>query len=210
MNVLIIHAHPDPNSFNAAMKNAAVEALTAAGHQVQVSDLYAMGFKAIIGADDFPVRASTDRLQILREQRHAVEQGAIPRDVANELEKLFWADLIIFQFPLWWGSMPAILKGYVERVFMLGKIYGRGTDGLLGRKGMVAMTEGGPIPEAERPAAVEESIRRYLGEVHGNVFALAKLETVRPFIVFGPGHISPEERSAYLSQYQEYLLSVTN
>ena len=69
MNVLIVYAHPEPASFNGAMKDVAVETLTTAGHAVTVSDLYAMRFNAVVGAEDFRgERVDAARLTIAAEQ----------------------------------------------------------------------------------------------------------------------------------------------
>ena len=62
-------------------------------------------------------------------------------DISGEIEKLFWCDTLILQFPLWWFSVPAIMKGWIDRVFVNGAVYGGGrrydTGGLAGRRAMV-------------------------------------------------------------------------
>ncbi|MFJ8675697.1 NAD(P)H-dependent oxidoreductase [Streptomyces sp. NPDC093589] len=106
MKVLIVHAHPEPASFNSALKDTAVATLTAQGHEVKVSDLYGTGFKTIPDADDFTgLRKDRDRLQVdreHREQEYQYETGTYPPDVAAEQAKVLWCDLMIFQFPIWW------------------------------------------------------------------------------------------------------------
>ena len=116
MNVLIIHAHPEAKSFNTALMQLATEQLTAAGHQVQVSDLYEMNWNPVASANDFAQRKNPEYLVYALEQRHNYEQQAIAPDIAAELEKLKAADLVIFNFPLYWFSVPAILKGWIDRV----------------------------------------------------------------------------------------------
>lgn len=149
MNVLIVYAHPEPQSLNGSLKNLAVETLRSLGHEVKVSDLYAMRWKAVADAGDFPDRAYPDRLRYAGESKHAYLGGAQSADVADEQEKLLWADAVIFQFPLWWFSAPAILKGWVERVYAYGFAYGvgphegerwgdrYGEGNLLGRRAML-------------------------------------------------------------------------
>jgi NAD(P)H dehydrogenase (quinone) len=127
MNVLIVYAHPEPRSFNGAMRDVAVETLASAGHEVVVSDLYAMHFNAVVGADDFTgERADPGFLSIAREQTKAYEIGTLAPDIVAEQEKLRRADLVIFQFPIWWFGMPAILKGWADRVFARGFAYSTG------------------------------------------------------------------------------------
>src|SRR5438876_465948 len=123
MKILIVYAHPEPRSFNAALKNFAVEILTEAGHSVQVSDLYAMDFNCTGGPDDFLEREDPGFFAYQREQIHASAASLFVPELKAEMEKLVWADFLIFQFPLWWFSVPAILKGWVDRVFAMGFSY---------------------------------------------------------------------------------------
>jgi NAD(P)H dehydrogenase (quinone) len=75
MNILIVYAHPDPQSLTASLKNFAVDVLTQAGHFVQISDLYAMNWKATIDGDDFLERINPDRLDIVKESGTAFSEG---------------------------------------------------------------------------------------------------------------------------------------
>jgi NAD(P)H dehydrogenase (quinone) len=141
MNVLIVYAHPEPKSFNGAMKDVAVETLRGAGHEVVVSDLYAMGFNPVAGQGDMMgERSKTESFSLAREQTVAYENGTLASDIKVEQEKLRKADLVIFQFPIWWFGMPAIMKGWADRVFARGFAYlpGRKYDtGLM--KGKLAL-----------------------------------------------------------------------
>ncbi len=101
MNVFIVYAYPEPQSFNAALKNLAISELTGAGHLVRVSDLYAMQFKAVADREDFTGRQHTRFLKYQREQTHAAQTHGFCRDIQDEQDKLLWADFVIFQFPLW-------------------------------------------------------------------------------------------------------------
>ena len=116
MNVLIVYAHPEPRSLNGALKDFAVARLEAAGHAVQVSDLYAMGWQAVLDAGDSLEREARERFDPSATSLRAFENGWQSVDIAGEQDKLRWADTLILQFPLWWFSMPAILKGWIDRV----------------------------------------------------------------------------------------------
>ena len=148
MNVLIVYAHPEPKSFNGAMKDLAVETLRGAGHEVVVSDLYAMRFNPAVGARRFPRRARRSRIfSASRTSRpRPFETGTLAADIVAEQQKLARADLLILQFPIWWFGMPAILKGWADRVFARGFAYigGRKYDtGMFrGKTAMVAATTG--------------------------------------------------------------------
>src|SRR5690349_25065224 len=115
MNVLLVYAHPEPRSLNGALKDFAAARLEASGHAVQVSDLYAMNWKASLDASDSVVPPIGKRFDPSLDSKHAFENGLQSEDIAREQQKLLWADAVILQFPLWWFSMPAILKGWVER-----------------------------------------------------------------------------------------------
>lgn len=147
MKVLIVYAHPEPDSFGGAMLRTALQALESDGHEVRVSDLYGMGFEPVASAADFQQRRFPDRLQYDREQKLASEKpdGFSP-DIRAELDKLLWCDHLVFQFPLWWFSVPAILKGWIDRVLANGTAYGQGkrldTGGLKGRRAMLAFSTG--------------------------------------------------------------------
>ena len=154
MKVLIVHAHPEPRSFVGALRDVAVEELTRLGHEVRVSDLHALGFRADSGRHDFLEAADPAYLKPQREQMHASERRTFAPDVQAEIEKVLRADTMIWTFPLWWFSVPAILKGWVDRVFVMGAIYGGGrvyaTGALKGRRAMLAFTPAGPRPRTRR------------------------------------------------------------
>ncbi len=155
-HVLIVHAQPEPSSLTRSMVNTARDTLERAGHEVMESDLYAMGWKAVYDAGDFPDRMNTERLSFVQESGHAYAGGTQPADVAEEQRKLLRADLVILQFPLWWFGMPAIMKGWIDRVWAQGLAYGHkgagnrhryGEGGFQGRRAMLSVTTGGPAAD---------------------------------------------------------------
>lgn len=155
MNVLIVFAHPEPKSLNGALKDFMVQRLEKSGHNVQVSDLYAMQWKATLDADDNTKKQEGVRFDPAEDSKQAFYNGTQSADIAHEQEKLRWADAVILQFPLWWFSMPAILKGWVERVYAYGFAYGvgehsdkhwgdrYGEGNLAGKRAMLVVTTGG-------------------------------------------------------------------
>jgi NAD(P)H dehydrogenase (quinone) len=147
MKALIIFAHPEGRSFNGQLKDTIRESLEQQGAVVEVSDLYAMGFDPVESASHFASRKRADIFDVQTEQRKAYERGTSDQDVKGEIAKLLAADLVVFQFPIWWFSMPAILKGWLDRVFVYGLFTSRKRydDGLfVGRRAMVSVTAGGP------------------------------------------------------------------
>lgn len=124
MNILLVYAHPEPTSLNGSLKDFTIRHLQAAGHKVQLSDLYAMQWKTTLDVNDQLDHQAGTRFSPELDSKRAFEQGTQSPDITNEQNKLLWADTVILQFPLWWFSMPAILKGWVERVYAYGFAYG--------------------------------------------------------------------------------------
>lgn len=155
MKVLIVYAHPEPRSLTASLRDVAVDALKAEGHDVRVSDLYAMNWKAQIDRADFGALNMDARLHVAAASGEAFAQHKLTPDVRAEQEKLLWADALILQFPLWWYAMPAILKGWVDRVYAFGFAYGVGEHSdthwgdrygegtFAGKRAMLIVTTGG-------------------------------------------------------------------
>ncbi|XP_076011377.1 NAD(P)H dehydrogenase [quinone] 1 isoform X2 [Genypterus blacodes] len=131
--VLIVYAHHSAGSFNAAVRDVAVEELARQGCRVIVSDLYGMNFKASATEEDITGGMKNPELfQYGEETMHAWMEGRLTDDIITEQRKVQEADLIIFQFPLYWFSFPAIMKGWIDRVlakgfaFSLEKMYNNG------------------------------------------------------------------------------------
>jgi NAD(P)H dehydrogenase (quinone) len=106
MRVVVVVAHPDPDSFNHAIAATATASLTRAGHAVTVLDLYADEFRAAMSPDEREAYHSDRPLLDPMAERHA---GIIKR-----------AEALVFVYPTWWSTMPAILKGWLERVMVPG------------------------------------------------------------------------------------------
>lgn len=144
MNVLVVLGHPEPKSFNAALAEAARKAFETQGHAVHISDLYAQGFLAEISRADFKASRDPAMLNIIREQGHAWKTDGFADEIKREIENIRWADFVIVQCPIWWFGLPAIVKGWMDRVFVPGFTYGRGkwyeTGGLAGKRAMMSIS----------------------------------------------------------------------
>ena len=155
MNILIVYAHPEPHSLNGSLKDFSVEVLEKLGHCVEVSDLYSMRWKSQVDADDFLLDGRGEPLNVVRSSKEGYESGRLTEDVNAEHKKLLRADAMIFLFPLWWFSMPAILKGWIDRVYAFGFGYGvgehsekrwgdrYGEGALKGKRALLIVTTGG-------------------------------------------------------------------
>jgi NAD(P)H dehydrogenase (quinone) len=132
LNSLIIYAHPNPASFNGALLDKSIELLEAYG-EVKVHDLYSMNFQPVLGSDDFAY----------------FHQKTVAPDVRPLQEDIEWAEYCVVIFPTWWAGMPAILKGYFDRVLTTGFAYSYDAQGnksvpLKGRKVAIFQTAGTP------------------------------------------------------------------
>ena len=210
MKILIVHAHSEPQSFNAALKDCAVDTFQKNGDQVIVSDLYSMGFKAVADKMDFKDLANPDYFKYQAEQTNAALKNLFSDDIKVEMDKLIWADVVIFNFPLWWFSVPAILKGWVDRVFAMGFAYGGGkgvydTGVFKGKKGMLTITTGGPeITYA--PEGRNGDIEKILFHINHGMLYFTGMDVVPPFIAYSVARLTAEEREHQLENYKKYLL----
>jgi NAD(P)H dehydrogenase (quinone) len=172
MKHAVILAHPNPNSFNAAMAQAYVLAVTALGHKVVVRDLYAMNFDPRLRSFELPFT-------------EGFEPGA---DVQAERALLADADVFALVYPLWLNAPPAMMKGYLERVFGYGFAYGKdghGSEPLLSGRRLISLSSSGaPLHWVEETGAFE-AIRR----LFDNHFAAVCGLTVTDHVHFG--HIVP-------------------
>ncbi|MBO6900102.1 MAG: NAD(P)H-dependent oxidoreductase [Rhizobiaceae bacterium] len=148
MNILFVLAHPEPKSFNARLVELGRQHFERNGNTVEVSDLYGQRFDPVEKADHYACRADGNVFAPLAEQRHAYREKALPCDIEVEIGKLERADLVIFQFPVWWHSTPAILKGWLDRVFVAGGLYTsrmRYDRGYFrGKRALCSVTSGAP------------------------------------------------------------------
>jgi NAD(P)H dehydrogenase (quinone) len=131
MKYLIVYVHPNPKSFNHAIKEKVEARLKKEGAQYDVRDLYELGFDPVLKGSDFM----------------GFKQGKVPEDIKREQDLIKDADTLIFIHPIWWFGRPAILKGYIDRVFSFGFAYTadeKGLRGLLsGKKAVIINTTGG-------------------------------------------------------------------
>ena len=211
MQVLIVLAHPEPLSFNAALARRGAEALRAAGHEVVISDLHAEGFDPVAGRHDFTTTADRARFHYQAEQAHAVRHGSFVPMLAREQARVAAADLLVLQFPLWWGGVPAMLKGWFERVLAYGFAY---ADGLRfekgvfrGRRAMVSMTSGGTQARFGPGAVYGELERQVLWQVQHLTLEYMGYAVEPPFVAYGAPRVDDAGRAGYLEALAERLVA---
>lgn len=208
--ILIVYAHHEPASFNRTLLDVAVKTLQEAGHEVEVSDLYAMGFKAQADREDFTTVRDPARLKYAREQYYAMREDGFAPDIAAEIDKLRRCSTLILQFPLWWFSMPAIMKGWVDRVFANGVAYGGSTAAFFergmfaGKRGMVSTTTGGP-PVMYAPAGMCGDIDAALWPINYGVLRFTGFDVLPAFVAHNVDAGDAAELQAQADEYAGIL-----
>lgn len=189
MKVVVIYAHPNPRSFNAAILDVVKEELSKRDAEVRIKDLYAMNWNPVLSAADF----------------EGYHKGTIPADIQNEQADISWADTVIMIAPVWWYSVPAMLKGYVDRVFSVGFAYvytSSGPRGMLtGKKGLVITTSGAD-QKADQQTGMTDLIKRTFV---ASVFGFSGFESFQYKNFFDVPTASNEERQAMLHHLRQVI-----
>ena len=115
----VVLAHPEARSFNGTLAGITQQVLGDAGYRTTFSDLYAMDFDPREGPRHYAARKDSEVFHTQTEQRHAVDQESLPADVEAEVGRILDCDLLVVHFPVWWFGMPAILKGWMDRVLFM-------------------------------------------------------------------------------------------
>ena len=216
MNVLIVYAHPEPRSLNGSLRDFTVQRLRRAGHDVVVSDLYAKGWQPSITHADFLDHDVGKPLKVETASKHAFETETQSPDIAEEQRKLRWADALILQFPLWWFSMPAIMKGWVERVYAYGFAYGVGEHSdrrwgdrygegtFKGKRAMLMVTAGGW--ESHYAArGVNGRMDDLLFPINHGILYYPGFHVLPPFVIYHTGRLDQARYRASLDALGERL-----
>ncbi|WP_257668811.1 NAD(P)H-dependent oxidoreductase [Parapedobacter tibetensis] len=211
MKTLIIYTHPEPQSMNGAMFTTAVDTLTQAGHEVQVSDLYAMQFNPVSDRANFTSIHDPAFYKQQLEEIYATRVNGFAPSIEEEQRKVEWCDLMIWQFPLWWFSAPAILKGWVDRVFAMGRFYGQGhiyeTGFFHDKKALLSLTTGGGEADYVQ-GGLNGDLAGILRPLHRGILEFTGFSVLRPHVVYGPARQSAEERAHELEAWKTRLIHI--
>ncbi len=146
MKHLVVLAHPREGSFTREIRDIYVRTVLSLGHEVVVRDLYAMKFNPVASVEDLAGNRT----------------GKVPAEIKVEQDYLEWADVVALFHPIWWIDRPAILKGYIDRVFAFGFAYGYGPDGPIGMlkgKRAIVFTSAGSTQEHFDESGKMQAIR---------------------------------------------------
>ena len=189
MNYLIIYAHPNPGSFNHAIMEAVTDELRHHGRGVKIRDLYQMEFNSVLKSEDFG----------------NMQKGSAAQDVKEEQELIRSAEVMIFVYPLWWASMPAMLKGYIDRVLTEGfayRISDEGIAGLLaGKKVFLFTTMGASMGDYE-----ESGFFKSMGQITDTgVFAFCGCEVLGHKYFPSVPYVTDSDRKKMLKEVRELV-----
>jgi len=211
MKAFIVYWHPEPKSFNHAMFITAQQVLMESGWEVKTSDLHGMAFDPVSSRTNFQSVKDPAYLKLQMEEMHATEVNGFSADIEAEMAKLEWCDLMIWQFPLWWFSLPAALKGWVDRVFAMGRVYGGGRlyeHGVFkGKRAMLSLTTGGPA-DAYVKGGFNGDIHGILRPIHRGMLQFVGFDVLEPNIVNAPVRMSEEQRKSELEQFRRRLANI--
>ncbi|XP_077942134.1 NAD(P)H dehydrogenase [quinone] 1 isoform X2 [Gasterosteus aculeatus] len=206
---LIVYAHQSPGSFNAAVRDLVTLELAAQGFRVLVSDLYAMNFRANSTQDDIIGDLRNPTLfQYGEETMCAWMEGRLSDDIQAEQRKVEEAELIIFQFPLYWFSVPAIMKGWMDRVltqgfaFSLEKMYNNGI--FKDKKAMLSFTTGA-TQTMFQPDGINGDINIALWPLQNGTLHFCGFQVLAPQIFWGPAHCPAAVRTMMLDGWRARL-----
>ncbi|XP_035274546.1 NAD(P)H dehydrogenase [quinone] 1 [Anguilla anguilla] len=208
-NVLIVYAHQSPASFNAAARDVAVEVLEQQGCRVVISDLYAMNFSPSATVRDITGQLrNPEHFCYGDESMWAWEEGRLSDDIKEEHRKVEEAELIIFQFPMYWFSVPAILKGWLDRVltqgfaFSLVKMYNNGI--FKDKKAILSFSTGAP-ESMFLPDGINGDMNVTLWPLQNGVLHFCGFQVLAPQIFWAPTFCPPQVRKAMLEGWRARL-----
>jgi NAD(P)H dehydrogenase (quinone) len=190
MNQLIIVAHPKNDSFSQEIKREIEKNYIERGGIVKIRDLYSIDFQAILSKEEL---------------KHNKEGKTYP-DIVIEQDYITWADGLTIIYPLWWNGFPAILKGYVDRVFTNGfafKINGKGPEGLLKDKKVRLITTAGMTEESLMKSNIYEGLR--ITQEHG-VFEFCGMEVLEHLYITRVTSLSNEEKKEEMRKLIQKVL----
>ena len=204
MKILLYLSHPERKSFNGQAADRMVTHFKSKGHEVKFVDLYGIKFNPVGGREDFKSLQNDEKFDYQHEQRHAAEQHLYADDVQKEMDNLKWCDLAVFQFPLYWFSVPAMVKGYFDRILAYHWAYGGGKS-LDGRKIFLSTTTGGSEKMYSKDGYWGLTIDEFLMSFNIATAKLIKMECLPTFVAYGVNFAKNEEKAAMLDDLEAHI-----
>ncbi|GAB1600010.1 NAD(P)H dehydrogenase [quinone] 1-like [Argonauta hians] len=213
--VLIVFAHQEPKSLNATLKNYAIKLFEERGFETKVSDLYAQKFDPVIKRNDIiGIPTDKDHIRYSSAASEAYATKSLAPYIQDEIDKVTWADLIYFQFPIYWYSMPAILKGWFEKVLVCGFAFdirhgGILDNGLLKDKYAMLSLTTGASKSMFTPTSINGDINVSLWPIQYSLH-FCGLNILKPFIVYNAESMTEDILKDTETSLKERLSKVNN
>jgi len=189
MKCLVVYSHPNPKSFNHAILETVTEGLKSRRHEVVVRDLYDLSFDPVLKPVDF----------------EGIQSGNLPADIKAEQELITWADTLVLIHPIWWTGLPAMFKGYIDRVFCYGFAYTFDAKGLVpklkGKKVLIINTQGTP-KDAYEASGMFDAMKM---TSDAGIYKFCGLDVIEHVFLPAVPMVKDEVRKGYLEQIKEII-----
>lgn len=206
---LLIFAHPEPSSFCSIIKDKTIFILQQNNQNILLSDLYAMNFNPCISSNDFINLSNDSLISLDQKQRFSSDSDSFSLDISLELEKIAKADFLIFIAPMFWGSIPAIMKGWFDRVLTRGKAWDVNqwfeTGLLKGKKAMLVITTASKKEYFKIGDFQNISLENMLHHINWTTFRFCGFEAQETYPFFGVGVKTKEELEKEIVEYMVFL-----
>lgn len=209
MKILYVYANPNPQSLNGELKKIAIHTLQTQ-HQVVLSDLYAQNFNPVASWQDFTLPASELANSYLAAQQTAYRAQQMAADIHTEINKMHTADHLILQFPLWWFAVPAILKGWLDKILVKGFAYDTGKifkEGLLrGKSASLILTTQSPESAYQTNGAHGATIEEFLRPLL-HTLRFTGMEILTPYVIYQAYDMDQIRYAQTIEKFNTYLQS---
>ena len=189
MNHLIIYANHNDGSFNHAVLENITEKYRSLGHEVTVRNLYKLNWNPVLTSEDLA----------------ALHNGQVPSDIATEQKLVARADMLTVIYPVWWTGMPAILKGYFDRVFSFGFAYGfteNGLEGFLKGKKVLLLSSTGQPKEIYEASGMYKAMNMTTDK---GIFEFCAMDVIAHIYFPSIQSVSDEIRGEYIESVKEFI-----
>ncbi|HEY4525664.1 MAG TPA: NAD(P)H-dependent oxidoreductase [Candidatus Paceibacterota bacterium] len=192
MKYLIVYAHPNPKSFCAGILERVESTIKAKGDEAVVRDLYTMNFNPILSGADLA----------------SFKNGGLAEDIKTEQDNIRSADIIVFIYPVWWTGLPAIMKGYVDRVISYGFAYKyveNGVEGLLPDKKVISFSTNGTPQDVYEKSGMFDSLNQTSDD---GIFRFCGIQVLGHHYFSGPGSVDDSARQKMLDEAEQAIRAI--
>ncbi len=212
MKFYIILAHPESKSFNSSIAKEAFNHLLESGHEVRFNNLYKNNFNPLLSRKDFQIQSNNELVQFPKAQLESFTNNSTSPDIKKEHDNIEWSDIIILQFPLWLYGMPAILKGWCDRVLSEGfahqpsKNIWFDNSCLNNKKLLLSITTNGrrnTFSHNGRHGSLDIILWPII-----NAFSFSGFKIIKPFIAFNVLRIRDTDRNSIINNFKDLLNNI--